>query len=205
MTNTLRFIRWASLGAIVLLAIAVGVLQFRPNAAPDAANGVAGAVSIGGPFHLIDDKGHAVTAADYRGRWMLVYFGYTNCPDACPLTLQKMATALKKLGPLAGKMALLFITVDPARDTPTRLRDYLNNFDPRIVGLTGSNAQIAAAAKAYRVYYSPAEHEKSGADIIGHSTFLYLVDPSGKFNSLLHSDIDADTLAATLRTKLARD
>lgn len=159
-------------------------------------------ISIGGPFHLTDDKGRAVTNADYRGRWMLVFFGYTNCPDECPLTLQKMAAALGKLGPLADKVAPLFITVDPVRDTPARLASYLENFDPRIVGLTGSDAQIAEAAKAYRVYYSPAEHEKSGADIIGHSTFLYLMNRDGSFDSLLPSDVDADKLAATLRTKL---
>ncbi len=202
MTRTLRFIRWTSLGLIVLLAIAVAVLQFRPAAGPAAENALAVTASIGGPFHLIDDKGHAVTAADYRGRWMLVYFGYTDCPDDCPLTLQKMAVAVNKLGPLADKVAPLFITVDPARDTPSRLASYLQNFDPRIVGLTGSDAQIAAAAKAYRVYYSPAEHEKSGADIVGHSTFVYLVNPAGKFDALLPSDVDADTLTATLRTKL---
>lgn len=202
MTRALRFIRWASLGLIVLLAIAVAVLQFRPRTGPAAENVLAGTVSIGGPFHLIDDKGHNVTAADYRGRWMLVYFGYTDCPDDCPLTLQKMAVALGKLGPLADKVAPLFITVDPARDTPARLASYVENFDPRIVGLTGSNQQIAAVAKAYRVYYSPAEHEKSGADILGHSTFVYLMNPAGKFDALLPSDVDADALATTLRAKV---
>ena len=123
MTRALRFIRWTSLGVIVLLAIAVAVLHFRPGAGPAAENALAGGVSIGGPFHLTDERGHAVTAADYRGRWMLVYFGYTDCPDDCPLTLQKMAVALRTLGPLADKVAPLFITVDPARDTPARLAE----------------------------------------------------------------------------------
>jgi protein SCO1/2 len=132
-----------------------------------------------------------------------VFFGYTNCPDDCPLTLQKMATALEKLGPLAERIAPLFITVDPARDTPARLASYLANFDTRIVGLTGNEEQIAATAKAYRVYYSPAEHEKSGADIVGHSTFIYLMNPTGKFEALLPSDADADKLATILRAKLA--
>ena len=100
---------------------------------------------------MTDDKGRTVTDADYHGRWMLVFFGYSNCPDECPLILQKMATALKDLGPLADKIAPLFITVDPARDTPSRLFSYLENFDTRIIGLTGSNDQIAAVAKAYRV------------------------------------------------------
>jgi protein SCO1/2 len=131
-----------------------------------------------------------------------VFFGYTNCPDECPLTLQKMAAALNKLGPLADKIAPLFITVDPARDTPARLASYLANFDPRIIGLTGSDTQIAEAAKVYRVYYAPARHEESGADLVSHSTFLYLMDPAGAFSELLPSDVDADKLAAALRAKL---
>ena len=113
-----------------------------------------------------------------------------------------MAAALHDLGPLADKVAPLFITVDPARDTPARLASYLANFDPRIIGLTGSATQIAEAAKAYRVYYAAARHEESGADLVSHSTFLYLMDPTGKFIALLPSDVDADTLAATLRAKL---
>ena len=208
MIGTLRFVRWAALGLIVLLAIGVAVLELRPGGEPVAEDASAGTVSvpagvsIGGPFHLVDDKGHTVTDADYRGRWMLVFFGYTNCPDECPLTLQKMAAALGKLGPLADKVAPLFVTVDPARDTPARLASYLENFDARIVGLTGTDEQIATAAKAYRVYYSPAEHEKSGADIVGHSTFLYLMDPAGRFDALLASDADAEKLSAILRAKL---
>lgn len=209
MIKTLRTIRWAALALIVVLAIGVAALKFRRDAEPAATEStsagtvsVPAGVAIGGPFQLIDDKGHGVTDADYRGRWMLVFFGYTNCPDDCPLTLQKMATALENLGPLAEQIAPLFITVDPARDTPGRLANYLENFDKRITGLTGSNEQIAAAAKAYRVYYSPAEHEKSGADIVGHSTFVYLMNPAGTFTTLFPSDIDADKLAAALRAKL---
>ena len=214
MTRTLRIIRWTTLGVIVLLALGIVVLEFgsgggiggliRP-ATEDASAGTASipaGVSIGGPFHLTDDKGHTVTQADYRDRWMLVFFGYTNCPDECPLTLQKMTAAFDKIGPLADKIAPLFITVDPARDTSARLASYLANFDPRIVGLTGSDAQIAEAAKAYRVYYAPARHEESGADLVSHSIFLYLMDPTGKFSALLPSDVDADKLAAMLRAKL---
>lgn len=207
MIRTLRILRWVGLGLMVLTLTVVVVLEFRLHRGPveDASAGTAAVpagISIGGPFHLIDDKGHAITDANYRGRWMLVFFGYSNCPDECPLTLQKMATALRKLGPLASKVMPLFITVDPEHDTPAQLANYLGNFDRRIVGLTGSDAQIAEAAKAYRVYYSPAEHEKSGTDIVGHSTFLYLMNPAGTFDSLLPSDVDADKLAALLRAKL---
>lgn len=212
MIKMLRLIRYAALGLIVLLALGVAVLEFGPGGrwthppAEDTSAGtvsVPGGVSIGGHFHLIDDKGHPVTDADYRGRWMLIFFGYTNCPDECPLTLQKVATALDEIGPPADKVAPLFITVDPARDTPARLVEYLGNFGPRIVGLTGSDEQIATVAKAYRVYYSPVEHEASGADAVSHSTFLYLMNPTGTFDALIPSDVDADKLANTLRTRLA--
>jgi cytochrome oxidase Cu insertion factor (SCO1/SenC/PrrC family) len=208
MIRTLRTIRWVTLGLIVVAALGMAVLKFRPVDEPadhDASAGtvsVPAGVAIGGPFHLTDDKGHQVTDANYRGRWMLVFFGYTNCPDECPLTLQKMATALVNIGPLAERVAVLFITVDPARDTPARLASYLANFDTRIVGLTGNGEQIATTAKAYRVYYSPAEHEKSGADIVGHSTFIYLMNPTGKFDALLPIDVDADKLAGILQSKL---
>lgn len=210
MIKTLRTIRWTALALIVALAVGAAVLKFRGDAEPAAESVSAGTISVpagvalGGPFQLIDDKGHGVTDAIYRGRWMLVFFGYTNCPDDCPLTLQKMATALENLGPLAERVAPLFITVDPARDTPARLASYLENFDTRIVGLTGSEEQIAAAAKAYRVYYSPAEHEKSGTDLVGHSTFVYLMNPAGKFETLFPSDIGPDKLTATLRAKLTQ-
>jgi cytochrome oxidase Cu insertion factor (SCO1/SenC/PrrC family) len=208
--RTLRRVRWAALGLIVLLAIGLAVLEFRSGGGPATEGDSTGTtsisvpagVAIGGPFHLSDDKGRNVTDLEYRGRWMLVFFGYTNCPDECPLTLQKMAAALSNLGPLADQVAPLFITVDPARDMPARLASYLENFDPLIVGLTGSGEQIASVAKAYRVYYAPAEHEQSGADLVSHSTFLYLMNPAGQFDALLPSDVDAEKLTATLRAKL---
>ena len=203
MIRALRVIRWTALGLIGLLVVAVAVVQLRPRGAQAGGTvAVPGGISIGGPFHLTDDKDRAVTDADYRGRWMQVFFGYSNCPDECPLTLQKMAGALNKLGPLADKVAPIFITVDPARDTPGRLKTYLANFDPRITGLTGSDARIAAAAKVYRVFYAPSKHEASGADLVNHSTFLYLMDPAGTFSTLFPSDIDVDKLAGGLGAKL---
>jgi protein SCO1/2 len=208
----LRVIRWTVLALIVLLISGVAVVELGGSELRDqraTANDAAGVVAIpdgvaiGGPFNLVDHNGHAVTDADFRGRRMLVFFGYTNCPDECPLALQKMATALDTLGPLADQLAPLFITVDPTRDTPTRLTAYLSNFDLRIIGLTGSDEQIAAVAEAYRVYYAPGEHERSGADLVSHSTFLYLMDPNGKLSAIFLQDIDAEKLAEALRAKLA--
>jgi cytochrome oxidase Cu insertion factor (SCO1/SenC/PrrC family) len=211
--RTLRIIRWTAFVLIVLIASGVAVIKFRPAGNPQlhavAINTPVGTVTIpegvpiGGPFNLINDKGHAVTDADYRGRCMLIFFGYSNCPDECPLTLQKMATVLAALGPLADRIVPLFITVDPAHDTPSKLTEYLGNFDTRITGLTGSSEQIAAAAAAYRIYYSPAEHEQSGADLVSHSTFIYLMNPAGKLDALFSQDAETDTLATALRARLS--
>ena len=219
MIRTLRLIRWASIGGIGILLIGIAVVKFVPGirhfsepASDEVASTASGdtvtvpaGVPIGGAFTLTDDKNHTVTDADYRGRWMLVFFGYTNCPDECPLTLQKMATSLKDLGPLADRVAPLFVTVDPVHDTPARLASYLENVDPRIVGLTGSDEQIAAVAKAYRVYYTPGQNEQSGTDLVSHSTFLYLMQPGGKLNALVSQDVTTDKLTAALRIRLASE
>ena len=212
MTRILRITRWTVFG---LIALGIGFVGFGPKAslelrarrvADDAPAGmavVASGVPIGGPFKLIDHNGRPTIDAAYRGRWMLVFFGYTDCPDDCPLTLQKMAIALNALGSLADRIAPLFITVDPTRDTPDRLAGYLANFGSRIIGLTGNSEQIAAVAKTYRVFYSPDEHEQSGADLVSHSTLLYLMNPRGKLDALLRPDTNADQLAAALRARLA--
>jgi cytochrome oxidase Cu insertion factor (SCO1/SenC/PrrC family) len=114
-----------------------------------------------------------------------------------------MATTLDALAPLADQIAPLFITVDPARDTPDKFTGYFANLGSRIIGLTGNSEQIAAVVKAYRVYYSPAEHEQSGADLVSHSTLLYLMNPRGKLDELLRPETDADQLAAALRARLS--
>lgn len=219
MIRTLRLIRWASIGGIAILLLGIAALRLAPHlrhfnepasdeiasAASEDTVTIPAGVPIGGPFTLTNDKNLTVTDADYRGRWMLVFFGYTNCPDECPLTLQKMAATLKDLGPVADRVAPLFITVDPARDAPDRLASYLENFDTRIGGLTGSDEQIAAVAKAYRVYYTPGQNEQSGTDLVSHSTFLYLMNPSGKLNALFSQDVTSDKLTAALRNRLASE
>lgn len=215
--NALRAISWMAFAGITLLLIAIAVLKFAPgvrdlisprldrsvSASNEDTVSVPAGVPIGGAFELTNDKRHPVTDADYRGRWMLVFFGYTNCPDECPLTLQKMATTLHDLGPLVDRIAPLFITVDPVRDTLERLSTYLENFDTRIIGLTGSGDQVAAVAKAYRVYYEPGKTEESGADLVSHSTFLYLMDPNGKLNALFSQDVTPEKLTAALRARLS--
>ncbi len=174
---------WAALVAVLLvLAAVVGVRYLVPAAHREAAT-QQGPVPIGGPFTLTDQTGKRVTAEDFRGRFMLVYFGYTFCPDICPLGLQTVAQTLDELLPeLQERVVPVFITVDPARDTVEVVRDYVRLFHPRLVGLTGSEAEIADALRAWRVYARKAEATGGdGAYLVDHSTFTYLMDREGRY------------------------
>jgi protein SCO1/2 len=135
---------------------------------------------VGGPFSLTGTDGKRVTDRDFRGRLMLVFFGYTHCPDVCPTELQNMTDVLAKLGPDAKKIAPIFVSVDPARDTPQDIADYVSNFSPQIIGLTGTRDEVVSVAKAYRVYY-----KKVGSDpasyAVDHSAFVYLMDRNGNY------------------------
>jgi protein SCO1 len=149
-------------------------------------------------FALETTSGHAVTQASFPGKWLLVYFGYTHCPDACPTALSAMAAALDKLGPLADRVQPLFITVDPQRDTPAVLAKYVGIFDPRIVGLYGTAEETDAAAKAFRVYHTT-RILGHGDYTIDHSAFIYVVDPGGRVVELLTGNLPGRTIAAALR------
>lgn len=136
--------------------------------------------SIGGPFALVDQDGRNVTDADFRGRYMLIYFGFTSCPDVCPTELQVMARALDSLGDKARAVKPMLITVDPERDTPAQLAGYVTLFHPDMAGLTGTPEQISAVARAYKVYYAKAPQE-GGDYTMDHSSFIYLMGPDGGF------------------------
>jgi protein SCO1 len=153
---------------------------------------------IGGPFSLVDPKGRPVTDRDFRGRYMLVYFGYTHCPDACPTTLIKIAGALQTLGPNGRQLQPIFITVDPAHDTPKVVGDYASHFSPRILGLSGSPTQIAAAEKAYRVYASPDATPAELDAAIDHSSVLYLMGRDGRFIAPVRLDGSPADMAADI-------
>ena len=155
--------------------------------------------AIGGPFTLVDDNGKTVTDHTYRGKWLLVFFGYTHCPDVCPTTLNSIAAALRQLGPAAASVQPLFITVDPRRDTPQVLANYVRAFDPRIVGLTGMTDQIAAVAREYRVYFSADETPEQRDYQLDHSAFVYVMNPQGKFVQLFGGATANDKIAARLR------
>jgi len=155
---------------------------------------------IGGPFALVDDTGKPRTDADFRGRLMLIYFGYTHCPDACPTTLQDIADALAKLGPAADQVAPIFITIDPERDTVQYLKGYAEQFDAKFVALTGSPEQIATAAKSYRVYYRKATNQ---ADyLMDHSSIVYLMGRDGKFLTHFTPETTPEQMADTVRKYL---
>jgi protein SCO1 len=187
---------YAIIGVLVAaMLLAAGGYLFLSGSQPAA-------LTVGGPFSLIDGDGHPVTDQTWHGKYMLVYFGYTYCPDVCPTTMTNLADALDKMGAKADRLQPLFITVDPKRDTPAVVKQYAAAFGPRIIGLTGSAEQIAGAAKAYRVYY--AEHRTGpGPDdySMDHSSVLYLMGPDGRFIAPLRADQSGPEMAAAL-TKL---
>lgn len=169
----------------LLAGAAFGTLALRTTSTTNDGHTavVSGKALVGGPFSLIDQTGKRVTDQDFRGKDMLVFFGFTNCPDICPAGLQVMSAALEKLGKHADDIVPLFITLDPERDTPEKMAEYVKNFSPRLVGLTGSAGDIAAAAKAYRVFYQKVPDEKDPKNYsVDHSAIFYLM---GKDGSLL--------------------
>lgn len=156
-----------------------------------------GVATVGGPFMLTDHTGKRVSDQDYRGRYMLVFFGFTFCPDVCPTALQVSAAALEKLGAKADRVVPLFISVDPERDTPEAMARYVASFHPRLVGLTGTSGEIEEVAKAYRVYYRRAKDERSAAGYtMDHSSIVYLMGPDGKFITHFTHTTSPDAMAA---------
>ncbi len=180
--------------AAVLAAGAIGLGMLatqRPSVAPSA---------IGGPFRLETGGGKIVTDADLRGEPFLVYFGYTHCPDICPTTLSEIANVLHALGPKA-KIKVLFITVDPARDTPDLMEEYAKNFGPRFIGLSGSRAEIDKVMHEYRVIAHKVP-EKNGGYSMNHSAVIYLMNRNGEFVRPFNVNRTAKKAAAELRAQL---
>lgn len=144
-------------------------------------------------FSLTDDAGKAVDASAFRGKLVLLYFGYTHCPDVCPLTLTHLHVLMQRLGPLADRTRVLFVSVDPARDTPAVLHAYVNAFDPHVTGLTGTPAQIEALARRYRVAYNRGPALPGGGYEVAHSAGIYIFDDRGRARLLA---TDADPISA---------
>lgn len=191
---------------IVAAAFLVGAFAAMALFAVRTPSGVlqsSGVAQIGGPFSLVDHTGKPVTDKDFRGKMMLVFFGFTHCPDVCPSELQVMAAALDELGDKADKVTPVFISVDPQRDTPEAMGDYVSIFGPRFVGLTGTPEEIAKAAKAYRAYYAKVEDEKSADGYtMDHSAIVYLMNERGEYVAHFAYGTDADTMAAGIAKHL---
>jgi protein SCO1/2 len=200
--------RFALIPFLLLVAALAGALLWREaDSVPGMGRVVtSGEIAVGGPFQLVDQDGKKVSDADFRGRFMLIYFGYSFCPDVCPTTLGVMAEALDRMGADGRKIVPVFITVDPARDTPKVLKQYMAAFGPRFVGLTGDDAAIGKVEKAYRVYAKkrPLDDTKpDGNYAMDHSSVMYLVGPDGKVVTYYDEAISPDDLAADLKKKTA--
>lgn len=177
------------LAAIAAIALTLALATYRTE---PAAKGVA---AIGGPFSLVDDMGAPVTEAALAGKPSVIYFGYTYCPEICPTTLSDLTRWMRELGPDADRLNYVFVTVDPQRDTVRIMHDYVSSFDPRLRGFTGTPEQVAAAAKAFRVYYRRNPTSDGGYEM-DHSALLYLMGPDGKYaNVIAYGEKDESAIA----------
>jgi protein SCO1/2 len=197
-----RFVLVTALLAGLVILGAGAFLALSLHETPRGAAGTLLASAIGGPFRLVDQNGKTVTDADLKGKWSLVYFGYTHCPDACPTALNDISIALDELGPQRNDVRPVFVTVDPERDTPAVLKSYVTAFDAPILALSGTPEEIAQAAKGYRVYY--AKHPEAGGDYsMDHSSVIYVMDPQGRFTASFTQENSPEEIAERLKKLLS--
>lgn len=196
--------RWiVILGLIAVVAIGGAFILNFTRPARDLPT-VSSTISIGGPFTLVDHDGTTVTDADYRGRYALIFFGYTYCPDVCPTAMQTISDTMDLLESDADQVQPLFVSVDPERDTPEVLKSFVSNFHPQMIGLTGNPEQVAAVAKAYKVYFQKVEEEGVDEDeyLVNHSSIIYLMGPKGEFAAHFTHGTTSDDMAAEIRKHL---
>jgi protein SCO1/2 len=199
--------RWFNIIAMAVASIALVIVAFFAGQYYFGAPKTSGVASdtaaplIGGPFTLTDQHGDAVTDADFRGRYMLVYFGFTYCPDVCPTALTTITEAMNRLGDAADKIVPILITVDPERDTPEQLKMYADHFSPRLVALTGTPEQIADVARKYRIYYAKAADQDADDDAytMDHSAITYLMGPDGRYVRHFSHVTSAERMTEQLR------
>jgi protein SCO1/2 len=188
-------------GLSILGLITAGLLWYAAKVIAEPGQVISeGQAQIGGPYHLKDQNGKQVSNGDFRGRYQLIYFGYSYCPDVCPTTLAAIAQALYQLGAGASAIVPIFITVDPARDNPAVLKSYLAAFDPRFIGLTGNQNQISAVEKEFHIYAQKRSLSK-GAYAMDHSSVIYLLGPEGRLIAYYSGSISPQKLAEDLRAK----
>ncbi|MFC5422919.1 MAG: SCO family protein [Stutzerimonas stutzeri] len=193
----IRYAAWIGVGLVAFLGAAVLLGWWKvdgPGRLQAGRASVQGMPTIGGPFTLVDHTGKLVTDADFRGKPMAVFFGFTHCPEVCPTTLVQMANLTSKIGAAADRLQILLVTVDPERDTPEQLALYLQSFDPRVVGLTGSREQIAAALAAYKAYAKKIPTDNGYT--MDHSASVYLMKADGSFRTMIdYHEEEASALA----------
>jgi cytochrome oxidase Cu insertion factor (SCO1/SenC/PrrC family) len=197
--------RAACVGAGLWLALAPALAGDAPARSPAEVMDILmwNREPVGGPFELIDHTGRQRTERDFRGKLMLVYFGFTYCPDVCPTDLQAIGLALDKLGSDGDSVQPLFITVDPERDTQEHLAEYVQMFHPRLIGMTGSVAAIRKAADAYKVYYAKAAGKEASDYTVDHTAFIYLMDRDGNYLGFFPPGTSADRMVEIIRPRLA--
>lgn len=189
---------------LVVLIVALIVLVNNPPSKTVVASQTTGEALIGGPFELVDHEGRAVSNADYADRYKLFYFGFTFCPDVCPMALQIMAAALNELGPDADQIYPLFISVDPERDTVEAMGPYVKQFHDDMIGLTGTPEQIAAVTKAYRVYARKvSDPSSSAAYTMDHSSVFYFMSPDGEYVTHFTHVTDPEKMAQEIRKSMS--
>jgi cytochrome oxidase Cu insertion factor (SCO1/SenC/PrrC family) len=197
---------WFAL-AFLLLSEPVAANEVAEPSPQELIEGLlSGRAPVGGPFELIDQTGHRRADTDFHGKLVILYFGYTYCPDVCPTELQSISLALDKLGVTAEAVQPLFITVDPERDTPARLAEFVSSFHPRLIGLTGSPAEIRKTAIAYRTFFVKNDAAAAGGDYsVDHTGFIYLVGKDGHYLGFLPPGVTPDEIADAIRARLGSE
>jgi len=193
---------WLALACVLFSAPIAANEATEPSATELIEVLLSGRAPVGGPFELTDQTGHRRTDVDFRGKLVVLYFGYTYCPDLCPTELQSISLALDKLGAAAESVQPLFITVDPERDTPARLADFVSSFHPRLIGLTGSLADIRKTAVAYRTFFVKSGAVTPGGYSVDHTGFIYLVGKDGRYLGFLPPGLAPDAIADAIRAQL---
>lgn len=197
----IKWVRIATWALVVVLAGVTGwlVVMGQRGEGPAAVSS-SGEAAVGGPFSLVNQDGEPVTEALVAGRPYAIFFGFTHCPDVCPTTLAELTVALEELGPAADDLAVLFVTVDPERDTPEALKSYIASFSDRVTGLTGTEAQIADVVSKYRVYRRKVPSESGNDYTMDHTAAVYLMGPDGRFRGTIsYGEPQADALAKLRR------
>lgn len=192
--------------SLVCVLILLGLIGYRLVAPPPPpVQAQTSSVQLGGPFKLVNQDGKAVDQSLLKGKWTAVFFGFTYCPDVCPTTLQTLGTAAQGLGADANKLRIVFISVDPGRDTPKALKAYLASpgFPKNVIGLTGTPDQVAAVAKAYRVYY--AKEGEGETYLVNHTSLIYLMNPKGEFASVLAYGLTPQETLNQIRKAMAQN